>query len=163
MDNKTLSIDRQTSIISTLTSTPLSEITAFNIEKESQKYQACNFKIKAKQFICRHAFTTPKKIGQFVTFWKRNTQSETAPFSELDTFDHFLIISKNDEKIGYFKFPKSILIEKGIISSEQKEGKRGFRVYPPWDIALNKQAIKTQQWQLKYFIQSSNKTDIIHE
>ncbi|PCH75385.1 MAG: MepB family protein [Flavobacteriaceae bacterium] len=151
MDNKTNFIKQQITSISSLTNTQFSEITAFNIEKESQKYQACNFKIKEEQFICRLAFTTPKKIGQFVTFWKRDLQNQTAPFNELDTFDHFLIISKSDENSGYFKFPKSILIEKGIISSEQKAGKRGFRVYPPWDIALNKQAIKTQQWQLKFF------------
>jgi hypothetical protein len=44
------------------------------------------------------------------------------------------------------------LVDQGIITNNGKEGKRGIRVYPPWDIAPNRQAMKTQSWQLKYFI-----------
>ncbi|MDR0329875.1 MAG: MepB family protein [Rickettsia sp.] len=28
-----------------------------------------------------------------------------------------------------------------------------MRVYPPWDIVINKQAKKTQAWQLEYFLE----------
>jgi hypothetical protein len=37
-----------------------------------------------------------------------------------------------------------------------------MRVYPPWDIAINKQAEKTQSWQTKYFlpIKNNNETDL---
>jgi hypothetical protein len=49
-------------------------------------------------------------------------------------------------------FLKSVLADKGIITKNGKEGKRGIRVYPPWDIATNKQAEKTQSWQTKYFL-----------
>ncbi len=56
---------------------------------------------------------------------------------------------------GQFIFPKSILLVKGILSDGEKDGKRGFRVYPPWDKAVNKQAKQTQQWQLQYFTDSS--------
>ena len=45
-----------------------------------------------------------------------------------------------------------ILINKEIVS-DKKEGKRAIRVYPPWDIAINKQAQKTQKWQLNYFLE----------
>ncbi|RYE38879.1 MAG: MepB domain containing protein, partial [Sphingobacteriales bacterium] len=38
-----------------------------------------------------------------------------------------------------------------ILSGNGKNGKRGFRVYPPWDLTENSQARKTQQWQLEYF------------
>ncbi|MBL4746572.1 MAG: MepB family protein [Flavobacteriaceae bacterium] len=138
-------------LIATLTNTPLSEITGFHLEKESQKYHACNFQIKGIQFRCRQAFTSPKKVGQFVTFWKRNAQKQTAPYHESDAFDSLIIISKHQENCGYFKFPKSILIEKGVITSTHKAGKRGFRVYPPWSITNNKQARNSQQWQLNYF------------
>ncbi|MNO05235.1 MepB protein [compost metagenome] len=31
-------------------------------------------------------------------------------------------------------------------------GKRAIRVYPPWARPVAKQAIRTQQWQLKYFL-----------
>jgi hypothetical protein len=53
-------------------------------------------------------------------------------------------------------------VEKGIISSNGKEGKRGIRVYPPWDIATNRQAIKTQNWQTNYFmtVKKDNSTDL---
>jgi hypothetical protein len=43
------------------------------------------------------------------------------------------------------------LIEKGIITHLDKEGKRGFRIYPPWDVTTNKQAQKNQIWQSNYF------------
>jgi hypothetical protein len=51
-----------------------------------------------------------------------------------------------------FIFPKSIAIEKGIVTNGNKEGKRAIRVYPPWDVTTSKQAQKTQKWQLDYFL-----------
>jgi hypothetical protein len=53
-------------------------------------------------------------------------------------------------------------LDKGIITRNNKDGKRGIRVYPPWDIAINKQAEKTQLWQTKYFltIKKDNSTDL---
>jgi hypothetical protein len=54
------------------------------------------------------------------------------------------------------------LADYGIITRNGKEGKRGIRVYPPWDITTNKQVIKTQSWQTKYFltIKNDNSTDL---
>jgi hypothetical protein len=37
------------------------------------------------------------------------------------------------------------LIEKGIVSTSKKEGKRGFSVYPIWDKTASHQAVKTQK------------------
>ena len=65
-----------------------------------------------------------------------------------------------ETKLGQFVFPESVLIKKGIISTAKKEGKRGFRVYPVWDIAKNKQAIQTQTWQLNYFYEINNTLDL---
>lgn len=64
--------------------------------------------------------------------------------------------------MGQFVFPKSVLADKGIITRKGKEGKRGIRVYSPWDIVTNKQAEKTQTWQTKYFlsIKKDNSTDL---
>ncbi len=59
-------------------------------------------------------------------------------------------------QLGQFIFPKSVLCQQGILTVNDKEGKRGFRVYPPWDNTINKQAIKTQKWQLNYFLDLSN-------
>ena len=55
-----------------------------------------------------------------------------------------------------------MLADKGIITRNGKEGKRGIRVYPPWDIVTSKQAEKTQSWQTKYFltIKNDNSTDL---
>jgi hypothetical protein len=66
---------------------------------------------------------------------------------------------KRENHYGQFVFPKSILITKEIVITEKKDGKRGFRVYPVWTIPTNKQAEKTQQWQLDYFYEIGGTTD----
>lgn len=67
-----------------------------------------------------------------------------------DPFDTFII---NLEKgLGYFSFPKDVLIKKGIISKEGKGGKRAFRIYPPWAELESTQAKKTQAWQKAFFV-----------
>lgn len=60
------------------------------------------------------------------------------------------MIIKDENKEGIFKFPKDVLVSKGIIS-DAKRGKMAFRVYPSWEVALNTTAFKTQEWQVKYF------------
>jgi len=121
------------------------------IEVESSEYGACKFMLNENTIICRSAKITPKKVGQFVTFWKRNKEGKTEPFNEKDKIDFYVINVKSENSFGQFVFPKSELINKGILSTEKKDGKRGFRVYPEWDIPENKQATKTQKWQLEYF------------
>ena len=46
---------------------------------------------------------------------------------------------------------KLLLLSKKIVSYDNVEGKRGFRVYPEWVRAENHQARNTQKWQLDYF------------
>ena len=127
------------------------EFSNLEIDSESLEYQACSFKINAFQIIHRFSKITPTKIGQFVTIWKRNDKGITAPFDVSDYFDFIVITSKFDKNMGQFVFPKSVLLEKGIISNNNTSGKRGIRVYPPWDIPTSKQAEKTQNWQIKHF------------
>ncbi|MDG1993173.1 MAG: MepB family protein [Polaribacter sp.] len=119
---------------------------------ESQEYKACSYEIDGIKIIERTAKITPKKISQFVTCWKRNANGTTEPFKDFDDFDFFIIKIFDENSAGYFKFSKAALIKNGIISTEKKDGKRGFRVYPIWDKPTSKQAIKTQKWQLEYFI-----------
>jgi hypothetical protein len=121
------------------------------IDSESEEYQACSFKLNSIEFIHRFSKITPTKIGQFVTIWKRNNEGITAPFDYSDNFDLIVITSKSSENLGQFVFPKAVLLEKGIISNNNSSGKRGIRVYPPWDVPTSKQAEKTQSWQTKYF------------
>ena len=126
-------------------------ISNFLTEAESKEYGACRFELNEIKIISRNAKVTPKKVGQFVTFWKRNKEGITEPLHASDDFDYYVVSTKTGTQLGQFVFPKSVLIEKGIVSTDDKDGKRGFRVYPFWDITNSKQANKTQKWQLDYF------------
>lgn len=136
------------------------EISNFKLEPESTAYDACRFKLNRQHIISRSAKITPKKVGQFLTFWKRNANGFIEPFEEVDLFDFFIVNVRIENWFGQFVFPKSILIKKGIISTEKKEGKRAFRVYPNWDIVKNKQAQQTQKWQLDYFYEVNVSSDL---
>ncbi|MCW3787083.1 MepB family protein [Plebeiibacterium sediminum] len=130
-------------------------------ELESAEYGACRFKLSGRNIICRNAKITPKKAGQFVTFWKRQENGPIEPYCENDPFNFYVVNVKTNTEFGQFVFPKALLIQKGILSTTKKEGKRAFRVYPQWDITKSKQAQKTQQWQLKYFYEVTTSTDFI--
>lgn len=136
------------------------EISDFKIEAESKEYDACRFQLNGLNILNRNAKITPKKVGQFVTFWKRNENGPIEPFDENDQIDFYTVNVRTENEFGQFVFPKSVLIKKGIISTKKKEGKRAFRVYPNWDIAKNKQAERTQKWQLNYFYQINSSTDL---
>lgn len=136
-------------------------------EPESQEYAASSFCLNGKKIKYRCAKITPKKVGQFVTFWKRTSPtSDIKPYDFSDKFDFLVITTMHNTEVGQFIFPKSVLLQQHILSSLNNEGKRGFRIYPPWDIPLNNQALKTQKWQIPYFIyfneQTSSKKFIDH-
>jgi hypothetical protein len=133
-----------------------------NVEKESREYGACSFNLNELKIIFRVSKITPTKVGQFVTIWKRDHQDITQPFNHTDNFDFIIISSKENNNSGVFVLPKFVLAEKGIITTSTKKGKRGIRVYPPWVNVNNKQAEKTQNWQINYFvnIQENNLIDI---
>ncbi|MCT4665214.1 MAG: MepB family protein [Flavobacteriales bacterium] len=135
-------------------------ISDMKIETEGKEYHACRFQLKGLNILSRNAKITPKKVGQFVTFWKRNQDGVTEPFNEFDPIDFYIVNVRTETEFGQFVFPKTILIKKGIISTKMKEGKRGFRVYPKWDITKNKQAKQTQKWQLNYFYEINSMTNL---
>lgn len=121
-------------------------------EHEGKAYGAGTLAINQMQVRYRVAKITPTKIGQFVAIWKRDSKGLAAPFDVADNFD-FLIINCVDRlEVGLFIFPKQILLQSDIISGVNRKGKRGIRVYPFWDKTENKQAQKTQAWQLDYFL-----------
>jgi hypothetical protein len=125
-------------------------------EPESSEYHGCYFTLNNLHVKFRTAKITPSKIGQFVTLWKRVESGIIAPFEDTDSIDLVIINVESRNRFGQFIFPKSVLCQQGIFTISQKEGKRGFRVYPPWDETTNKQAIKTQIWQLNYFLDLSD-------
>lgn len=138
------------------------KLTELEADAESQEYCACSFKLNELVVKYRASKITPTKPGQFVTIWKRDENGITAPFNSLDKIDLIIINARSGSNCGQFIFPKKVLIEKGIITHNGKEGKRGIRVYPPWDVVSNKQAQKTQIWQSNYFlpIKNDNTTDL---
>lgn len=132
------------------------KLTNLRSEAECEEYFGFNFQIEKLSFKFRKSKITPKKVGQFVTLWKRNAEKQTEPFNETDDFDFYVFASEQNEKFGFFVFSKQVLIDKNILSTKFKEGKRGFRLYPSWTKTENKQAEKTQSWQTKYFIDLMN-------
>ncbi len=128
------------------------EITHAALEKESTDYDACQFELNTFKILFRAAKITPTKVGQFVTVWKRTAKGPIEPFHISDAIDAIIINTKSGDNFGQFVFPKSVLLHRGILTTDLKEGKRAIRVYPPWDITTSKQAQKTQKWQLDYFL-----------
>ena len=122
-------------------------------EPESAEYEACRLGLDDHEVVFRVAKTTPTKIGQFVTLWKRPTPvSEIAPFDTGDGITFVVVNVADDTHRGQFVFDQKILAAKGVMSIDGVGGKRAIRVYPPWARPVAKQAIRTQQWQLKYFL-----------
>jgi hypothetical protein len=123
------------------------------MEAESAEYGAYIFELNGLSIRFRVAKITPTKNGQFVTLWKRTNHGPIQPFDIADSVDLFIISTRKDDHFGQFVFPKHVLFNYDIISKNGKGGKRAIRVYPPWDKTTSKQAQKTQQWQLNYFLE----------
>jgi hypothetical protein len=131
-------------------------LTVPKLNSESVAYGACSFRLNGKKIEHRVSKITPTKTGQFVTIWKRNKKGITEPFDISDDVDFIVITARSGDNFGQFVFPKFVLADKGIITRNGNEGKRGIRVYPPWDIATSKQAERTKDWQTKYFFTIKN-------
>lgn len=124
-----------------------------SFETESADYGACRFILNGLSILFRAAKITSTKTGQFVTLWKRTGKSPIQPFDLSDSIDLFVISVRKNDLLGQFVFPKSVLHEKGIVSKNRHGGKRAIRLYPAWDNLTSDQAKKTQNWQLKYFLE----------
>lgn len=122
-------------------------------EAESAEYGASRFGLDGHTIVFRVAKTTPTKVGQFVTIWKRPRSGST--IAPLDVGDGvaFVVVSVFDATHrGQFVFDHKILASKGIMAVNGKGGKRAIRVYPPWVKPVAKEAVRSQQWQLRYFL-----------
>lgn len=121
-------------------------------EAESADYAAHEFTLDGLAVRFRAARTTPTKVGQFVTVWKRSPAGPIQPFDAADPVDLFVISSRDDHHFGQFVLPVDALRRHGVVSAAGSGGKRGFRVYPPWVTTSNRQADRAQAWQLGFFL-----------
>lgn len=124
-------------------------------ETESAEYGACRTELHGKRLVLRVAKTTPTKTGQFVTVWKRpHPDADIAPLDEADPVDVVVIAVADDDgaRHGFFIFPRSVMLERGLMSRASTGGKRALRVYPPWCVPESAQAQRTQRWQTAWFV-----------
>ena len=129
-------------------------ITRIERERESAEYGADRFDLDGQTCLYRHAKDTPKKIGQFVTLWKRPMSfSEIAPFDIDDGIDHVIIFADGCGRFGVFVFQAKLLAKKDIFSEHSKGGRRAFRVYAPWTEPAAVQARQSKTWQCSYFVE----------
>lgn len=125
-------------------------------EKQNAEYGAGMFRLSSKLIRFRVAKITPTKIGQFVAFWEKGSNNKNRPFLSTESPELLVVTTfKNNNEFGQFVFPKEILVEKNILRSPSTTGKMAIRVYPSWDKPTSKQALKTQKWQLPYFVDMS--------
>lgn len=113
----------------------------------SKAYDAKTVFIDGEECLYRKSRITPKKLGEFVALWK---QEPRGPYSEEDSISYFIIESETKE--FHFKFPKDVLVSRGIIASSNSPGKQGFRLYPPHCVVSSKQALETQAWQSDSYV-----------
>ncbi|MCA9767005.1 MAG: MepB family protein [Carnobacterium sp.] len=127
-------------------------------ETQNAKYGAGTFELSSKTIRFRVANPTPTKTGQFVSFWKKDERNKNQAYS-YDKSPDLLVITTftRENKWGQFIFPKKVLLEEGILSSNSIKGKMGIRVYPSWDKPASKLALQTQRWQLPYFVDMSER------
>jgi len=126
----------------------------------NREYGAYTFRLNTYLIKFRVAKITPKKSGQFVAFYKRDELRVSVPYAQADQFDFLVVSVRNDEQIGQFIFPKTLLCQKGFLSHREQVGKRAMRVYPPWDKPGSEQARSTQAWQLAYYVTISPNASI---
>ena len=126
-------------------------------EAESGDYGAACFCLNGRQVAFRVAKTTPKKVGHFVTLWKRpNPGDDIAPLDGDDGVDFVIVHVEDETNTGQFIFSRATLLTKGIMSQNGVGGKRATRIYAPWVQPSVRSALAAQKWQLNSFLEFPN-------
>lgn len=122
-------------------------------EAESIDYGAARLGLGARAFVFRIAKTTPTKVGQFVTLWKREALGgPIAPLDAADDIDLVVVAVAGDDQRGQFLFPAGLLVSRSVMSLDNMGGKRALRVYPPWTTPTAPDALRSQRWQLHHYL-----------
>jgi len=133
-------------------------------EPQNSTYDAGTFQLSSRTVRFRVAKITPTKIGQFVAIWEKDENNKNQPYSYNDAPDLLVITTfKGENEFGQFIFPKDILYRQNIFKCVATKGKMAMRVYPSWDHPTSKQAMKTQEWQLPYFVDLRNPNKLTEE
>lgn len=122
-------------------------------EEQNSDYESGVALIAGQQWRIRTARITPTKPGAFVAVWKRDVSGSTRPFTAAESLSGLLVFVEDGERFGVFRFTPEQLISLGYVSSGPSQGKRSFRVYPPWCTQLNPQALRTQRGQAAAFVE----------
>lgn len=128
------------------------------IEPDNAEYGAAISDAAGLRF--RVGKVTPRKVGMFVTVWRRATNGSTEPLPDADRVRSLIVTAREGDRFGFFAFPRSALRQHGITSVDGAGGKRGFRVYPPWSATANPQAKRSQAWQAEYFLELGTPAEI---
>lgn len=129
----------------------------FTIGSSDISGEPLGIEVRRKSVRLRVAKITPKKTGQFVTFWQKDNENKNQTYHWKASPDLLVIHTLGDNQVwGQFVFPKDILLEKNILRSDLTTGKMAMRVYPFWDKPSSNAAIATQKWQSDYFFQVLN-------
>ena len=119
-------------------------------EAQNSDYESGLVDIAGRRWHIRTARVTPTKPGAFVAFWTRAEDGSTRPFKSADVGAGLLVFVVDGGRRGVFRFTSDHLAELGVTSGP-RAGKRGFRVYPRWCDALNRQAAAAQRAQARAF------------
>jgi hypothetical protein len=122
------------------------------LDADSADYGGASFSMNGRQICSRAGKLTPTKNGLFVTVWMRAADGQTRPLGPEDALDTLAVTAREGSHFGQFIFPAGVLRHQGIVSADQRGGKRGFRIYPPWVGTTSQQAFKTQAWQTEFFL-----------
>lgn len=122
------------------------------LEKQNTDYEGFLFNMNQIVYRSRLAKLTPKKKGYFVAFWEKDDNQKNQAFDFNESPEKLLISIIDGSKMGLFIFPKTILLEQGILKTDSQKGKMAIRIYPSWETDLNASATKTQKWQMPFFI-----------
>lgn len=135
----------------------------FSPEAEGAAYGAHTFMFEGRKCLFRVAKKTPRKIGWFVTIWKRAGEGVILPYDQSDDVDFVVVAVSDDNYVGEFVFPKPVLLEKNLFSVGGVGGKRATRLYTPWDNTTSVLAIKAQAWQNEFFVNFDTHNSALRE
>ncbi len=122
-------------------------------EDQGSDYESAVVRRGSHLWRIRTARVTPTKPGAFVAVWERDPSpgGTTWPFHTNDGTDGLLVFVEDQQRFGVFEFTPDLLSRLKVTPSDDRPGKRGFRVYPEWCGALNKSAERAQALQATAF------------